>query len=102
MKLHDLKPAEGSKHKKKRIGRGIGGKGGKTAGRGTKGQFARNTALRLPIDAAGRRHAFRVEVTHGFMELRPKSPRKEEGISRSTIGGVAAGCVPTRPRSGWA
>jgi large subunit ribosomal protein L15 len=43
MKLHDLKPAEGSKHKKKRIGRGIGGKGGKTAGRGTKGQFARNT-----------------------------------------------------------
>ena len=43
MKLHDLKPAEGAKHKKKRIGRGIGGKGGKTAGRGTKGQFARNT-----------------------------------------------------------
>ena len=41
MKLHDLKPAEGSKHKKKRIGRGIGGKGGKTAGRGTKGQNAR-------------------------------------------------------------
>jgi large subunit ribosomal protein L15 len=43
MKLHDLKPAAGSKHKAKRIGRGIGGKGGKTAGRGTKGQFARNT-----------------------------------------------------------
>ena len=43
MKLHDLKPAVGAKHKAKRIGRGIGGKGGKTAGRGTKGQFARNT-----------------------------------------------------------
>ena len=43
MKLHDLKPAAGAKHKAKRIGRGIGGKGGKTAGRGTKGQFARNT-----------------------------------------------------------
>ena len=43
MKLHDLKPAAGSKHRAKRVGRGIGGKGGKTAGRGTKGQFARNT-----------------------------------------------------------
>ena len=43
MKLHDLKPAPGAKHRAKRLGRGIGGKGGKTAGRGTKGQFARNT-----------------------------------------------------------
>ena len=43
MKLHDLKPAAGAKHRAKRVGRGIGGKGGKTAGRGTKGQFARNT-----------------------------------------------------------
>ena len=43
MKIHDLKPAEGSNRKSKRVGRGIGGKGGKTAGRGTKGQRARNT-----------------------------------------------------------
>ena len=43
MKLHDLKPAPGSKRPKRRVGRGIGGKGGKTAGRGTKGQHARNT-----------------------------------------------------------
>jgi large subunit ribosomal protein L15 len=42
IKLHDLKPAEGSNRRKKRVGRGIGGKGGKTAGRGTKGQKARN------------------------------------------------------------
>jgi large subunit ribosomal protein L15 len=42
MKLHDLKPAIGSKQEKRRVGRGIGGKGGKTAGRGTKGQKARN------------------------------------------------------------
>ncbi len=41
MKLHDLKPAEGSNRRRKRVGRGIGGKGGKTAGRGTKGQKAR-------------------------------------------------------------
>lgn len=41
MKLHELKPAEGSTHRKKIVGRGIAGKGGKTAGRGTKGQKAR-------------------------------------------------------------
>ena len=43
MKLHDLQPPAGSKKAPKRVGRGIGGKGGKTAGRGTKGQRARNT-----------------------------------------------------------
>jgi large subunit ribosomal protein L15 len=43
IKLHDLKPAAGSTKKPKRVGRGIGGKGGKTAGRGHKGQHARNT-----------------------------------------------------------
>lgn len=42
MKIHDLKPAPGSKKQPKRVGRGIGGKGGKTAGRGSKGQGARN------------------------------------------------------------
>jgi large subunit ribosomal protein L15 len=43
MKVHDLKPAPGSHTSKKRVARGIGGKGGKTAGRGTKGQRARGT-----------------------------------------------------------
>ena len=42
MKLHDLRPAEGSNRRRKRVARGIAGKGGKTAGRGTKGQLARN------------------------------------------------------------
>src|SRR5215470_2149404 len=42
-KIHDLKPAPGSRRPKRRVGRGIGGKGGKTAGRGSKGQGARNT-----------------------------------------------------------
>jgi large subunit ribosomal protein L15 len=43
MKIHDLKPAAGSKKAKQRVGRGIGGKGGKTAGRGMKGQGARGS-----------------------------------------------------------
>ncbi len=41
MKLHDLKPAEGSRSPRKRVGRGIAAGQGKTAGRGTKGQKAR-------------------------------------------------------------
>ena len=41
MKLHDLKPSEGSKKKRKRVGRGISAGQGKTAGRGMKGQGAR-------------------------------------------------------------
>src|SRR4051794_8147105 len=41
IKVHDLKPAPGSKKAKRRVGRGISGKGGKTAGRGTKGQKSR-------------------------------------------------------------
>jgi len=72
MKVHDLKPAEGSTHRKKRKGRGIGGKGGKTAGRGTKGQKARGTIparfeggqlplqIRLP-KLRGFKNPFRVE-----------------------------------------
>ena len=42
MKVHDLAPAPGSTRRRRRVGRGIAGKGGKTAGRGTKGQGARN------------------------------------------------------------
>jgi len=41
MKLHHLKPAEGAKKDKKRVGRGRAGVRGKTAGRGTKGTGAR-------------------------------------------------------------
>ncbi len=42
MKLHDLKPQEGSKKKRQRVGRGISAGQGKTAGRGTKGQGSRS------------------------------------------------------------
>jgi large subunit ribosomal protein L15 len=42
MRLHDLKPAPGSRHRPKRVGRGNANKG-KTSGRGQKGQKARNS-----------------------------------------------------------
>ena len=72
IKVHDLKPAPGSTKRGKRVGRGIGGKGGKTAGRGTKGQSARSTVpstfeggqmplhMRLP-KLKGFNNPFRVE-----------------------------------------
>jgi large subunit ribosomal protein L15 len=41
MQVHDLSPAPGATKSAKRLARGIGGKGGKTAGRGTKGQHSR-------------------------------------------------------------
>jgi large subunit ribosomal protein L15 len=43
IKIHDLKPPRGAHKARRRVGRGIGGKGGKTAGRGMKGQGARDT-----------------------------------------------------------
>jgi large subunit ribosomal protein L15 len=78
MKVHDLKPAPGSNTRKRRVGRGIGGKGGKTAGRGTKGQHARNTVAQgfeggqLPIQQRvpklkGFNNPFRVE--YGVINL---------------------------------
>lgn len=42
MKLNTLSPAEGSRHSKKRVGRGIGSGLGKTCGKGHKGQKSRS------------------------------------------------------------
>ena len=74
MKLHDLAPPKGSTKAKHRVGRGTGGKGHKTAGRGTKGQKARNTMPagfeggQLPLmqripKLKGFKNPFRVEYT---------------------------------------
>ena len=46
MRVHDLSPAPGATKSRVRVARGTGGKRGKTAGRGTKGQRARNTVAR--------------------------------------------------------
>jgi large subunit ribosomal protein L15 len=71
IKIHDLKPAPGSKRAKMRVGRGEGSKG-KTAGRGTKGTKARHNVspafeggqmplhMRLP-KLRGFRNPFRTE-----------------------------------------
>ncbi|MBC7811688.1 MAG: 50S ribosomal protein L15 [Burkholderiales bacterium] len=53
MKLHELKPAPGSKKKRTRVGRGIAAGQGKTAGRGTKGQGARSGGGKGPYFEGG-------------------------------------------------
>src|SRR5580704_2357303 len=74
MKLHDLAPPAGATKAKRRVGRGTGGKGHKTAGRGTKGQNARNSVPagfeggQLPLmqripKLKGFKNPFRVEYT---------------------------------------
>jgi large subunit ribosomal protein L15 len=53
MKLEDLKPTEGSKKKRTRVGRGIAAGKGKSAGRGTKGQGARTGGGKGPYFEGG-------------------------------------------------
>jgi large subunit ribosomal protein L15 len=65
MKIHDLKPAEGAHKSRKRVGRGIGGKGGKTAGRGTKGQKARSK-IRVGFEGGQLPLAIRTPKLRGF------------------------------------
>lgn len=65
MKIHDLKPAPGSTKRRKRVGRGIGSGKGKTAGRGSKGQGARDT---IPVGFEGGQlpMAMRIPKLRGF------------------------------------
>jgi large subunit ribosomal protein L15 len=76
MKLHELKPAEGSRHARKRLGRGIGSGQGKTAGKGHKGQNARSGGgVRLGFEG-GQTPLFRRLPKRGFTNI----SRKEYAI----------------------
>ena len=59
MQLHDLKPNEGAKKTRKRVGRGSGSGAGKTAGRGTKGQNSRSGGGVRPYHMGGNLPFFR-------------------------------------------
>lgn len=91
LQLHDLKPAPGSKKKAIRVGRGPGGKGGKTAGRGTKGLKARNT-LRPGFEGGQTSLIMRIPKLKGF-----RNPNKEtfaiinvESLNRFSPGSVVS------------
>jgi large subunit ribosomal protein L15 len=65
MKIHDLRPAPGSNAKGIRVGRGTGGRRGKTAGRGTKGQGSRG-AIKLNFEGGQMPLHMRVPKLKGF------------------------------------
>jgi large subunit ribosomal protein L15 len=72
MKLHELKPAEGSRKERKRVGRGIGSGTGKTAGKGHKGQYARSGGgVRLGFEG-GQTPLFRRLPKRGFTNINRK------------------------------
>jgi large subunit ribosomal protein L15 len=69
MKLSDLHPAEGSTHRIKRIGRGIGSGHGKTAGRGHKGKGSRSGGNTPPGYEGGQMPLQRRIPKRGFRRL---------------------------------
>ena len=66
MKLHELKPVEGSRKPKRRVGRGIGSGMGKTSTRGTKGQFSRTGGGTRPGFEGGQMPLYRRLPKRGF------------------------------------
>lgn len=71
MKLNDLGPNPGARHRRKRVGRGTGSGHGKTAGRGTKGQGARSGGGKGPYFEGGQLPlARRLPFKRGFTNIR--------------------------------
>ena len=67
--LNQLKPVEGARHSKKRLGRGIGSGLGKTAGKGTKGQNARSGGGVRPGFEGGQLPLFQRLPKRGFKNI---------------------------------
>ncbi|MFO7701018.1 MAG: 50S ribosomal protein L15 [Acidimicrobiia bacterium] len=91
MKLHHLRPAEGSKKRKIRVGRGESGRRGKTAGRGTKGLKARSKVR--PGFEGGQTPLIRqIPKMKGF-----KNPNREEYtvVNVSKLAAFSSGTIVT-------
>jgi large subunit ribosomal protein L15 len=78
MRLNTIKPAEGAKHSRKRVGRGIGSGTGKTAGRGHKGQKSRTGGTirigfeggQMPLQRRLPKRGFRSMMAKNMAEIR--------------------------------
>jgi len=73
MELNNLKPKKGSKHAKKRVGRGPGSGHGKTAGRGEKGQKSRSGYSRMLGFEGGQMPLHRRLPKRGFTNIFKKN-----------------------------
>jgi large subunit ribosomal protein L15 len=102
MKLNDLKPAEGSTHARKRVGRGIGSGLGKTAGRGHKGQKSRSGGFhkvgfeggQMPLQRRLPKRGFRSMSAGDTAEVRLSDLERLEGGEIDLLALKAAGVVP--------
>ncbi|WP_353853993.1 50S ribosomal protein L15 [Bacillus sp. Bos-x628] len=72
MKLHELKPSEGSRKVRNRVGRGIGSGNGKTSGKGHKGQNARSGGGVRPGFEGGQMPLFQRLPKRGFTNINRK------------------------------
>ena len=77
MRLHDLKPRPGAKHRRKRLGQGESSGHGKTSGRGGKGQTARSGS------------SIRIGFEGGQMPLIRRIPKRGFNNARHTVKFVA-------------
>jgi large subunit ribosomal protein L15 len=86
MELNNLKPAEGAKHAKRRVGRGIGSGLGKTAGRGHKGQKSRSGGFH------------KVGFEGGQMPLQRRLPKRGfTSLTKEFVGEVRLGDLQALP-----
>jgi large subunit ribosomal protein L15 len=87
--IHNLKPAEGSRHKAKRIGRGIGSGHGKTSGKGHKGNKARG---QVPPGFEGGQTPLhrRLPLTRG---VRHRNPSQFKAVRKKTYALVNLGVL---------
>ena len=107
MRLNTIKPAEGSKHARHRVGRGVGSGWGKTAGRGHKGQKSRAGGFHKVGFEGGQMPMYRrlpkggfTSLTRKFCEVVRLSDLQRLGADEIDLGVlVAAGVVSIHAQS---
>ena len=103
MKLNTIKPGEGAKHAKRRVGRGIGSGIGKTAGRGHKGQKSRTGGFhkvgfeggQMPLQRRLPKRGFSSLTREFVAEVRLGDLQKLETVDITLETLKQAGVVPT-------
>ena len=107
LKLNGLAPAEGSKHPRKRVGRGIGSGLGKTAGRGHKGQKSRSGGFhkvgfeggQMPLQRRLPKRGFKSLAAGTVAEVRLSDLQRMPGDEVDLLSLKAAGVVSQLARS---